>query len=453
VNRVRRILPLLIIFLASAPAASADDLSDMRRACLERNNFQKGIHWLEECMQELFNAQPMHIALTTVAPGAGTAGFGPSVNYVVRPYRFEFLLRGTAAVSEDGSYITQAQTIFALPGRSISLEQLRHTLVQKYRLHIQGRQQPQELIDAKTSITLRWRRIGAREQDFYGLGPDSSFSGRTSYGIILNETYAAIDSPFSSWNSVGFEFSFLQPRVTSSINTSVPEMSSVYTEATAPGLTFRDDFLRFAPYITFRIPAHRSYNISARAGYAVYHAMGDPGHSFQQLLASSKVAIPVWLPVRGTPSFRKNWFLNGVCPSLRSGMRCSLGDFAILGSVAASYKVASSQVPVYFDQTLGGTNFSGQDTLRGYADYRFRGPSSVLFQAEYRHPLWGPFGLLSFYDTGKVALLPSDLNLSHLHHDIGLGMYLRIANRELARVYIGFGTGEPSQIHPKFPTP
>ena len=304
-------------------------------------------------------------------------------------------------------------------------------------------------------MTLRWRRTGAREQDFYGLGPDSSFSGRTSSGIILNETYAAIVSPFSSWNSVGFEFSFIQPRVTSSINTSLPEMNSVYTEATAPGLTVRDDFLRFAPYIAFRIPAHRSYYVSARAGYAVYHAMGDPAHSFQQLVASSKVAIPVWLPVPGTPSHRQreNRFLNAVCPSLRSGTRCSLGDFAVLGSVAASYKTAGSQVPFYFDQTLGGTNLSGQDTLRGYADYRFRGPSSVLFQAEYRHPLWGPFGLLSFYDTGKVALLPSDISLSHLRHEIGLGMYLRIANRELARVYIGFGTGEPSQIHPKFPTP
>ncbi|PYU19088.1 MAG: hypothetical protein DMG32_25115, partial [Acidobacteria bacterium] len=120
-KRVRPILPLFIIFFAAAPAAHADDLSDTRRACIERDNLHKGIHWFEECMQELFTAQPIHIALTTVAPGAGVAGFGPAVNYVVRPYRFEFLLSGTAAVSDDGSYITQVKTTFALPGHSVSL--------------------------------------------------------------------------------------------------------------------------------------------------------------------------------------------------------------------------------------------------------------------------------------------------------------------------------------------
>jgi hypothetical protein len=437
----------------SAMATHGDSLSDMRRACLQRGNFQKGIHWFEECMQELFTAEPVHITLTTVAPGAGVAGFGPGFGYVLRPYRTELLLSGTAAVSNDGSYIAQIQTMFALPGHGLSLQDWRRTLQEKYGLHAGERPPLQDPIDAKTSVTLRWRRIGAREQDFYGLGPSSSLSGHASYGIILNETYAAIDSPFSPWNSLGFEFSFLQPRVTSSVNSSVAQIGSLYTEATAPGLTFRDDFLRFTPYIAFHIPAARSYNVSGRVGYAFYHGMGDPTHSFRQLFASSKIAIPLWAPVQGTPSNRKNRFLNAVCPSLRSGARCSLGDLAILGSVAASYTAAGSEVPFYFDQTLGGSNISGQDTLRGFADYRFRGPSSILLQAEYRHPIWGPFGLLSFYDTGKVALRAADINLARLRHDIGLGIYLRIANRELARLYIGFGTGEPSQIHPKFPTP
>lgn len=140
-----------------------------------------------------------------------------------------------------------------------------------------------------------------------------------------------------------------------------------------------------------------------------------------------------------------------MCPSLRSATRCSLGDLKLVGTVAASYKGAASQVPFYFDQTLGGTDINGNDALRGFADYRFRGPSSVLFQVEYRHRLWGPFGLLAFYDLGKVALLPSDLSLSHLRHDIGLGGFLRVGNREVMRVYVGFGTDEPSRIHPKFP--
>ena len=77
-----------------------------------------------------------------------------------------------------------------------------------------------------------------------------------------------------------------------------------------------------------------------------------------------------------------------MCPTLRSGTRCSLGDLNLLATVVASYTGANGQVPFYFDQTLGGADINGDDTLRGYADYRFRAPSSVLFQLEYRRVLW-----------------------------------------------------------------
>lgn len=93
----------------------------------------------------------------------------------------------------------------------------------------------------------------------------------------------------------------------------------------------------------------------------------------------------------------------------------------------------------------------GYDVLRGFGQYRFRGPSAVLFQVDYRHPLWGPVGLLSFYDMGKVVQERSDLSFAELRHDIGLGLYLHAGNRELARFYIGFGTGEPARPSFKFP--
>lgn len=88
--------------------------------------------------------------------------------------------------------------------------------------------------------------------------------------------------------------------------------------------------------------------------------------------------------------------------------------------------------------------------MRGFADYRFRAPNRELFQAEYRHTLWGPFGLSSFYDTGKVALRPSDLTFSSLRHDVGMGVYVVAGRHELMRMYTGFGTGEPSDLHTRF---
>jgi len=446
---MRRFCLVAVFLLLGASVAYGDSLEDMKRACLERANFHKGIHWLEECVQETFTAEPFHIALTSIAPGAGTAALGPGFGMVPRTNHFEFLLAGTAAVSADGSNVEQVQATFAFPSRGLTrLDDTAPTAVDKFGLHAFDRKRQDDPIDTKLSVTLRIKRFDAREQDFYGLGPDTLRSGLASYGLMLTETYAGVNNPLTSWSCLGFDFSFLQPRVTSSINT-LPPIKAFYSETTAPGLTPHDDFLHYEPYLIFRIPPQRSYYTTLRAGYAFYQAMGDQRLSFQRLSGASTTAIPIWISSHNTPSHRSR-FANAICPTLRSATRCSLGDLSLHATVVASYTGATGAVPFYFDQTLGGSDINGDDTLRGYADYRFRAPSSVLFQGEYRRVLWGPIGLLSFYDTGKVALLPSDLSLGQLRHDIGFGLYLRAGNHEVARVYIGFGTGEGTQVKPKF---
>jgi len=448
----RRIIVIAVMAVLANSVAQADSLSDIRRACIERGNFHKGIHWLEECVQEMFTAEPFHVTLTSVAPGAGLAAFGPALGQDIRVAHLDFLLVSSLAVSTDGSYVGTAQATFALPTRSFFElnEDSTRSARQKYGFRSLERRAGVDPLDAKMSITMGYRRFDAREQDFYGLGPEATLSGHAGYGLLYSDTYVKIDNPVSSWNTVGFNFSFLQPRVTTTINTSIPQMRDAYTEATAPGLTSRDDFLRYEPYALFRIPAHRSFFTTLRVGYDFYQALGDRGHSFQRLSGTDKVFIPLWVRSKGTPKHR-NAFLNQVCPSLRSAQDCSLGDLTFISTVVASYKGAVSEIPFYFDQTLGGTDISGNDTLRGFADYRFRAPSSLLFQAEYRHNLWGPFGLLAFYDMGKVALLPSDISLNHFRHDIGLGLFARAGNRELMRIYVGFGTGEGARIHPRVP--
>ena len=131
------------------------------------------------------------------------------------------------------------------------------------------------------------------------------------------------------------------------------------------------------------------------------------------------------------------------------GDYCSLGDLSVSARVDYSFTGAGSTVPFYLQPTLGGTDFQGNDTLRGYADYRFRAPNRMYGQLEYRYPVWGPIGTLGVYDVGTVALDPSDLSIDHLHHDWGIGFYARIGNREIARIYLGFGTREGTQLHPK----
>jgi len=357
---------------------------------------------------------------------------------------------GKAVMSNDGSTLEQVQMTFALPTRGIRLEDSSRSPVQKHGLFEIGRNPQYNQLDAKVSVTLGIRRLEAREQDFYGLGPSSTLAGHATYGLILTETYAEINDPVTSWSSVGLQFSFATPRVTSSINNSAPQIGSVYSVSTAPGLDSRDDFLHYEPYFVFHIPPRRSYSTDVRIGYAFYQDIASPRFSFQRLSGSSKTTIPLWIPSHGTPSNRP-WYANAICPSLRSDTRCSLGNITVSAAVAASYSGANSQIPFYFDPTLGGTNMDGSDTLRGFVDYRFRGPSSVLFQADYRRSIWGPLGLLAFYDRGKVTLRPADISFDQMRQDFGLGFYLRAGNNEVVRFYIGFGTGEPSTFKAKFP--
>ena len=450
---LKRLLQFVVLGLLVAYPARCDDLVDIQRACFERGNFHKGIHWLEECVQEMFTAQPVHVTATSIAPGAGTGAFGPGFGWVQRIYHWDFILAGAAAISEDGSYVGSAQMTFGLPsvrwGRRSAYD-LRSARAEKFGIFGVQRPLGEDPLDAKTSVTMGYRRFDAREQDFYGLGPTTTRSDLAGYGLLLSETYVRIDNPMTAWNSVGFNLSFLQPRVTSTINTGIPQIRAVYDPTTAPGLNSRDDFMYYEPYLQFRFPAKRSLFTTLRVGYAFYQDLGNRAFSFQRLSATSSTFIPLWVPSQGTPLHR-HWYENAICPSLRSATRCSLGDLKLIGTVAASYKGAASQVPFFFDPTLGGTDIHGLDTLRGFADYRFRGPSSALFQVEYRHGLWGPFGLLAFYDLGKVAELPSDISLDHFRHDIGVGGFLHVGNREVIRVYVGFGTGEPSQMHPKLP--
>jgi hypothetical protein len=452
---MRRFFRLFVLLaLSTAVSAYADDIADVQRACLQRGNFHKGIYWTAECLQEAFTAEQFHFTLTSVAPGAGFAALGGGSGRILRFRGFEFMLAGSAAmVPIEGSSVGQVQMTFALPSRGFTRpDSTLNSRENKYGMRSMTRKPEDDPVNAKMSFTLRFRRINPREQDFYGLGPGTLRSALASYGLIFNETYADVNNPLTSWSALGFDFSFLQPRVTSSIN-AAPQIRSVYAEATAPGLTFRNDFLRYEPYLFFRIPSHRSFFTRIRAGYAFYEAMGDSRFTFGRLSGNSQTSIPLWLPSHGTPFTRKwlgqKWLANTVCPSLRSGTRCSMGDLNLIAMVTASYTSAGSSVPFYFDQTLGGTDINGNDTLRAFGTYRFRGPNSVLFQAEYRHPLWGPVGLFSFYDTGKVALLRSDLSLDHLRHDTGVGLYFYAGNHEIARVYMGFG-GEVSRPGFKF---
>lgn len=102
----------------------------------------------------------------------------------------------------------------------------------------------------------------------------------------------------------------------------------------------------------------------------------------------------------------------------------------------------SAGVPFYLMPTLG-----GNDSLRGFRNYRFRGPHALLLQAEYRWELWSGLDAALFYDAGKVALERADLNFSRLEKDYGFGFRFNTRDGVILRVDAAFGSRDGKHLH------
>jgi hypothetical protein len=437
----------LLLFLFAASFVYADGLTDLEQSCL-RANFGNGKYWLIQCLQEVFTAYPAHLTIGTIAPGAGTVALGPNFARVLPMNNADLILSTEALVSTDTSWLVQTQAVYAFPPLGQTTLASSSRMGRRDGLSAKGLAKESEL-DAQATATLRARMFDAKEQWYYGLGPATSLGGDSKYSQKQFELRAAFNNPFTAWTAGGVNLDFLRPRIVDP-NSGIP-IQTLYNDTTAPGLDSKDEFVRFEPYLSFRLPPRRSFNTAGRVGFSFYRAAGDPRFSFRRLSVSDITSVPLRIPLHPARTADKRGALaNFLCPSVRSGEHCSAGDLSLNGRMDATFTATGSQAPFFFDPTLGGQDFYGNDTLRGFGDYRFRGPNRILLKAEYRHPIWAIFGLVVFYDVGKVGVRPSDLALGQLRHDIGLGVDISVGNHQVARLYAAFGTGEPVQIQPRF---
>jgi len=433
----------VLLLVCAAAALRGDSITDLKQSC-SLANLGTGKYWLIECLQQIFTAYPAHVKMGTIAPGAGTLALGPTVSEILPINRTEIDMSASALLSTDTSWLLQGQAVFAIPAFGHAAHSGRRAGERGLLSEWAARRAQ---LDADSSLTLRARVLDVKEQWYYGLGPSTSLSGLSKYSQKEADVEADYNYPLADWNAVGLNAGFLHPRVAAP-NSGI-SIQSTYNAVTAPGLDLHDDFLRFEPYFTLRLPPRRSMSSVVHAGFSFYHDAGDQRFSFDRLSVSDISSIPLRIPSAGLAPTRGR-AANFFCPSSRSGKHCSAGELALIGRLDATYTAGVSQAPFFFDPTLGGQDFQGNDTLRGFGDYRFRGPDRVLLQAEYRHPIWAVFGLVVFYDVGKVSLTPSDLALDHLRHDIGLGLEISVENHPIARLYVAFGSGEPVQVQPRF---
>ena len=129
------------------------------------------------------------------------------------------------------------------------------------------------------------------------------------------------------------------------------------------------------------------------------------------------------------------------CPEVPRSRNLN-GSINIRFLLSESMNSATSAVPFYFQQTLGGSDINSAMSLGSYEDYRFRAPNILLLQESFEHSIWGPFGFKFMADQGRVALNRSDLDFNHLRHSFAGGFTLRAGGFPMVSIMFAWGGPE-----------
>ena len=255
------------------------------------------------------------------------------------------------------------------------------------------------------------------QENFFGLGPDSNRADRSDYAIRTNHFGGRAGVRPVSHLLVGGGLEFLQPRTGTGRNDRFPDTSVLFSPSEAPGLDARADFLRSEAFleVDYREPRYPKKGGWYRIDFSHYDDRTLNQFTFNRLDADLRQFIGV---LAGRRVIAARLF------------------------VSTSDTNVGQTMPFYFMPTLG-----GNDTLRGFRDYRFRAPHAILLQAEYHWEIWSGFDAALFYDAGKVANRRADLDFENLESDYGIGFRFNTNNGVILRVDAAFGSRDGKHLY------
>lgn len=89
-------------------------------------------------------------------------------------------------------------------------------------------------------------------------------------------------------------------------------------------------------------------------------------------------------------------------------------------------------------------SFGGANHMRGYYDGRYKDLDLLVFQGEYRFPVYKRFGAVVFGGTGTVASRFSDYSLNGLKYSYGAGLRFAVDQKEKLNIRVDYGIGQGS---------
>jgi hypothetical protein len=260
------------------------------------------------------------------------------------------------------------------------------------------------------------RRDYPRES-FFGLGPDSSRDDYTDFALRTDHVGGRAGLRPVSAVLVGGGVEYQTPVVGGGRDDDIPNLEEVFSAEDAPGYGDQANFLRTNVFleVDYREPKNAREGGWYRFDYASYDDRTLGRYDFHRFDADLRQFF---------------------------GFLADRRVLALRLAASTSHAEGEHVMPFYYMRTLG-----GNDTLRGFREYRFRGPHAILAQAEYRWEVWSGFDAAFFFDSGKVADRRADLNFEKLQTDYGFGFRFNTDSAVILRVDAGFGSRDGKHLY------
>jgi hypothetical protein len=274
------------------------------------------------------------------------------------------------------------------------------------------------LADEKAEIGLEVTYRHHPQEDFYGFGPDSLKDNRVNFLYEHRDVQARALLRPRPWLTMGTRVGVVDPAIGRGTDPRFPVLDQIFDERGAPGSIQQPAFAYGGLFATADT---RDQPGNPRDGgyYAIEWRRYDDRDEDRYSFDRTDVEVQHYLPI-----FDKKRVI------------------ALRGRVAAT---GDSTVPFYFMPTLGGSN-----TLRSYADYRFRDRNTLLFQVEYRWEAFSGLDMALFSDWGKVAPTAGDLDFTDLRNGYGIGFRFNTYKAIWLRIDIAGGGHEGTRFFFKF---
>jgi hypothetical protein len=305
-----------------------------------------------------------------------------------------------------------------------------------------------------TVFNLYAQSISLNKLYFFGLGNDSTLQGQSGFGMTETVAGGNVIKPVYEWPAIRKlnlallgEMNGRWVNVRGDEGQSAPSIETLYTNATAPGLSRQPGFVQLGEGFRIEPVFGDHLQLNYLGSFQQFFAPSSSANSFLRWTADLNHIFYLYGYTQSAP---KNADATGpdecasngaVCPPV-SHSRNLNGSIGVRFLLSESINSATSAVPFYFQQTLGGSDINGAMALGSYQDYRFRAPNLLLLQESFEHSIWGPFGLKVMADQGRVGLTRGDLGFDHLKHSFAAGLTLRAGGFPMVSLMFAWGGPE-----------